>query len=147
MSLATFKQAENSTLLTGVEQAANKVAHKIVPRIEYLFDRWQDERKYEDFADYEKAAENECLLHEGVIYKELVEKLHSRIDRRRQASPMLCLVFHYREDITPKERYDTWVQSEVRIRVNAKEVSFDMSKARLLEPELVKDGFDRGERP
>ena len=31
---------------------ANHLLEKVIARLGYLFDRWQDEKDYEDFADY-----------------------------------------------------------------------------------------------
>ena len=31
---------------------ANRLLEKVIARLGYLFDRWQDEKDYEDFADY-----------------------------------------------------------------------------------------------
>ena len=47
-----------------------KEMEQIVDRVGYLYDRWQDEREYEDFAEYKKFARKEVEKH-GATYKEL----------------------------------------------------------------------------
>ena len=46
---------------TKATDKADAVGRKVAPQLMYLYDRWQDEGAYEDFAVYEAAAKKALL--------------------------------------------------------------------------------------
>jgi uncharacterized phage protein gp47/JayE len=53
-------------VLSSEAQIANSAAKQLQERLCYLYGRWQDEKEYEDWADYEKAMRDAAARVDGI---------------------------------------------------------------------------------